>query len=280
MIEPRRSTQSTSAATTGDQDPAQPDEFLSGRRFRRSTALKALGAALAGGALSGSILTPLAAAKSHRKKRRKKRRPKRVPLTAPTIWTQTFTNRDEIRFGRVGPADPYLSRISVSGLPNARILDVDVLLHDLRHDRPSDVAIMLVSPGGKAAVLMHNAGGDRPSPGVVLVLDDQAAEPMPHEPDARFVSGTYKPTNIGDAFGVFPLPAPQTVNNSALSNFNGENPNGDWRLYAVDDSPQNDGLLVTGWSLVLVYELPGTPLKRPRPKPPRKRRPKHRKARR
>lgn len=280
MIELTPSTEVRPVNATADGKPAQQDESLTARQFRRSTALKALGAALVGGALAGNILPQLAAAKSHRKKRRPKRRPKRLPMSPPTIWTQTFTNRDEIHFGRVGPADTYPSRITVSGLANARILDVNVLLHDLRHDRPSDVAVMLASPGGKAAVVMHNAGGDRPSSGVVLVLDDQAAVPMPHETDARFMSGTYRPTSIGSAFGVFPPPALQTVNNSALSIFNGENPNGEWRLYTADDSPQNDGLLVTGWSLVLVYELPGTPLKRPRPKPPRKRRPKHRKARR
>jgi hypothetical protein len=47
---------------------------------------------------------------------------------------------------------------------------------------------------------------------------------------------------------LFPDPAPTPADTSALSVFNGTNPNGNWRLYVVDDTGGDTGVIAT-WRL-------------------------------
>lgn len=166
--------------------------------------------------------------------------------------------------GSVGSSTP--SQVSVSGEPSVSKLTVRVF--GLTHNQPDDIDLLLVGPQGQSVILMSDAGGDpgqlRPADGptpnspvanVDLSFDDLGA-PLPDE--STIASGTYRPTNHGPsaALGcsgepstdVFPL-APAGPYGSALSVFDGTDPNGTWTLYAVDDCNGYPGSFGGGWSL-------------------------------
>jgi MYXO-CTERM domain-containing protein len=71
------------------------------------------------------------------------------------------------------------------------------------------------------------------------------------------VPGTFKPTNFPNA-DAFPAPAPAPSGGSALSVFNGTNPNGTWSLYVIDDAPSDGGSIGGGWSLNITVLSPPT----------------------
>ena len=90
---------------------------------------------------------------------------------------------------------------------------------------------------------------------VNLTFDDQAAKALPNEDPAA--SGSYKPTNYGPSTpdacpneGGDAWPgAPPGPYGSALSVFDGTDPNGTWSLYVVDDCGGDAGKINGGWSL-------------------------------
>lgn len=145
-------------------------------------------------------------------------------------------------------SSPYGTPINVSGLSGA-ISDLNVTINGFSHAQPDDVDILLVSPNGKALVVMSDQGFSAVS-NLNLTFDDAAAATVP----SPIVSGTYKPSD-GNSEGIadtFPPPAPlrpHLNNNSPLSNFNGFSPNGEWRLLVVDDNPADAGSIAGGWSL-------------------------------
>src|SRR4029079_2669988 len=104
--------------------------------------------------------------------------------------------------------------------------------------------ILLVGPGGQNAIVLSDAGGSSAASGVSLTLTDSAATSVPDA--GPLVSGSFKPTNIG-AGDTFPAPAPAPSGGSALSVFDGTNPNGSWRLYVVDDLNGDTGNIAGGW---------------------------------
>ena len=63
-----------------------------------------------------------------------------------------------ITIPEIGPADPYPSTCSISGL-SGTITDVNLVLDGLSHYTPDDIDILLVGPQGQDAVVMSDAGG-------------------------------------------------------------------------------------------------------------------------
>ena len=182
--------------------------------------------------------------------------------TDPTGSWQLFVYDDQFDyFGKItdwtldvttsGPL-PYPSTITVSGAPTT-ILDVDVTLSNLRHPDLAQVDMLLVGPSGEQATVLSDAVGPAEElyPDLTLTLDDSAAAFVmaPSSP-----GGTYRPTNLGTP-DPFPAPAPAATGTSALSAFNGTNPNGQWKLYVVDDSEGYRGVL-GGWSLRITTNDP------------------------
>jgi hypothetical protein len=125
-----------------------------------------------------------------------------------------------------------------------------VTLDRISHTYPDDLDILLVAPGGQKVLLMSDAGGGTGINNVTLTFDDAAASNLPDS--SAIVSGTYKPTDFttGDAF---PSPAPAGPYGTALSVFNGLNPNGTWSLYVMDDAAGDSGSIAGGWSLKFAY---------------------------
>jgi subtilisin-like proprotein convertase family protein len=176
--------------------------------------------------------------------------------------TKTFSSIDPIDIPSVqaeldnGPADPYPSTISVGGFKKAKLVDVDLTLRGFSHEFPNDVDIMLVAPGGRSAVVMSDVGGSIPVGDLTLELDDQASATLPDEQELE--NGPFRPTNeFNNSEDTFPAPAPVAGDNVALSTFNGINPNGEWRLFIVDDGAGDAGNLSDGWSLTITAKSKG-----------------------
>ena len=182
--------------------------------------------------------------------------------TDPTGSWQLFVYDDQFDyFGKItdwtldvttsGPL-PYPSTITVSGAPTTT-LDVDVTLSNLRHADLAQVDVLLVGPTGAQATVLSDAVGpaDELYPDLTLKLDDSAPTfvSAPSSP-----GGTYRPTNLGTP-DPFPAPAPTATGTTALSAFNGTNPNGQWKLYVVDDTEGYRGVL-GGWSLRITTNDP------------------------
>ena len=83
----------------------------------------------------------------------------------------------------IGPADPYPSTCSISGL-SGTITDVNLVLSGLSHFTPDDIDILLVGPQGQDAMVMSDAGGGTAVNEIDLTLDDQAAAPLPDDTPA------------------------------------------------------------------------------------------------
>ena len=147
----------------------------------------------------------------------------------------------------VGPAAPYPDTTAVSGL-SGTVTDVNLILTGVSHTYPDDMDILLVGPGSQNAIVTSDVGGGLPIAGVNLTLDDEAASSLPVGP---ITSGSYKPTNNG-AGDTFDPPAPTPSGGSALSVFDGTNPNGTWSLF-VDDNSGSDVGRIDDWSLQITH---------------------------
>jgi subtilisin-like proprotein convertase family protein len=195
-------------------------------------------------------------------------------LAASAASAATFSNNEGItindgsqfcsNFGAataVGTADPYPSVIAVSGLGSS-VTDVNVTVSGLTHSYPDDIGLLLVSPAGQSAILMTDSGGDfdHPASGIDLTFDDAASGPAPD--NTKLKSRTYLPsrgtttaTPPADCTAPASFPKDATGTNppagpygTSLSVFNGTDPNGDWKLYVIDDSAVHTGS-ITSWSL-------------------------------
>jgi subtilisin-like proprotein convertase family protein len=192
-----------------------------------------------------------------------------------TIHTPRFPRQD----GSVAPfaASPYPSTINVSGFAANEVIDkITVTLHDLSHETPDDIDVLLVGPTGQNIILLSDAGGGFVHPGftVTVTLDDDAQELVPD--DDAIVSGIFKPSNhevddedLADVFpepldeNDFPTgPAPEPSLATTLYVFSGTHPNGEWLLYVVDDDVFDAGSIAKGWSLTIRTGTPSTPFLR------------------
>ena len=169
--------------------------------------------------------------------------------------TGTFSNKTGIY-----PKDPgaqslagidknnYPSRISVAGLAGS-ITDVEVDLRLINADYPGDLDVLLVSPGGRAVVLMSDTGGTAKLAGAGFSFSDDAAGALPDTGTAS--PGTYLPTDGSDGGpDVFFDPAPSAPYGS-LTALDGSEPNGKWSLYVLDDHNGDSVAIGGGWRLRL-----------------------------
>jgi subtilisin-like proprotein convertase family protein len=173
----------------------------------------------------------------------------------PTVTTQGFANLSAILIpgaGTSGPASPYPSTISVTGL-TGRIAKVTVTLNNMNHTFTDDVDVLLVSPSGAKLLLMSDTGGGSDWVGHTYTFDQAAASLLPD--GTLGASGTYRPSNYG-AGDTFTAPAPVGPYADTLATFNGSNPNGTWSLYVVDDVGGDVGNFNSGWELSITTSPP------------------------
>lgn len=169
-----------------------------------------------------------------------------------TVPSTTVCNSSLITIPTLGNATPYPSPITVAGVTGS-VAKVTVTLNGINHTWTNDIDILLVGPGGQRAIILSDVGADNTGMvNVTLTLDDDAAQSLPAT--TPVTSGTFKPTNYG-ASDPFPG-APGTTANSALSTFNGVNPNGQWNLYVRDDVTGDFGNISGGWCLNFYVAAP------------------------
>ena len=169
-----------------------------------------------------------------------------IPGNPPSQFTATS-----------GPASPYPSEITVRGFKKGSVItDVNLYLNHFSHNFPRDVDVLLVGPAGQNALVMSDVGSGSPVNDVTITLDDEAANPL--DPFNAPTGGPFKPTDSDspDQGDNFPSPAPTPSANTALSAFDGTNPNGTWKLYVVDDGEISTGQLAEGWSLGIQAKAP------------------------
>lgn len=146
----------------------------------------------------------------------------------------------------VYPSVQTVSDIARTGFFTEFFVSISVTIHDLAHEAPGDLDILLRGPGGQTAVLMSDAGGTTSVSGVDLTFSEAGMRRLPFA--AAIGSGTYQPTNYSGS-DAFPAPAPSGVNDASLSVFDHADPNGEWQLYIVDDTSGNGGSIASGWTL-------------------------------
>lgn len=160
------------------------------------------------------------------------------------VKTKTFSKPSSILIPSGGTAAPYPSTINVSGFKKGKITDVNVKIRGYIHTFPDDVDVLLKGPKGQNAIIMSDAGGSNAVNGVNFTVDDEA--PIFFPDSGAINQPSYKPSNyeVGDAF-----PTQTPSGNVPLSVFDGKNPNGQWKLYVVDDLGGFSGQFAGGWAL-------------------------------
>lgn len=164
-----------------------------------------------------------------------------------------------------GPASPYPSNITVSGMSGV-VSNVNITLNNVQHTWGRDIDVLLVSPDGRKFIPMSDVGqGNGLDNPVTITLSDAGAA-LITSGTGQIASGTYKPTNHNDALALdsFDAPAPAAPYNSPLNTgsatfasvFNGINPNGVWSLYVMDDASSNSGIINGGWCLEITTGAP------------------------
>ncbi len=159
---------------------------------------------------------------------------------SPTSGTVT------VGAGAQEQASPYPSEVRVEG-GDGPIVDVNVTLA-LTHTFPDDLDILLVSPEGDASILMSDVCDEGDLGNAVFFLDQDAGSDLPNS--ANCAGGTFRPTD-GTGFGGtdnWPAPGPGAIGTADLDNFVGGDPNGQWRLFMVDDAAGQAGS-IQSWSL-------------------------------
>ena len=126
-------------------------------------------------------------------------------------------------------------------------------LHGITHECPSDLDVLLVSPEGQAVMLMSDNAICNSVDDVDITFDDEAFVLLPSEGSAPLVSGSYHPTIPIQPDDIFLAPAPSasTLFGRSLTSFDGQDPNGTWQLFVMNDAEQNIGAIAGGWSLAL-----------------------------
>lgn len=167
--------------------------------------------------------------------------------------TPLFANTAQIMIPDGTIANRYPSTISVANVAGD-ITRVIVTLAGLTHKFPDDLDILLVGPSGQKAVLMSDAGGGNSLADARIVLDPGASDDIPD--NNPIGSGTFRPADYEVSDAEFPAPAPAGLTRPAATAFAGANPNGDWKLYMVDDHAADAGTMSGGWLLNILTTAP------------------------
>jgi hypothetical protein len=156
----------------------------------------------------------------------------------------------------VGTAAPYPSERTVGAFPSgSHIRDINLTLKNYSdNDGPDDVDVMLAHSGRNRTV-MSDVGGGQFVDNISLVLNDEATRVLPDTNTVTLVGGGWRPHNY-ERDDFFPSPAPTQDTHSALSGFDGQNPNNTWKLFVRDDFSFDCGKFGGGWSITIKAAVP------------------------
>lgn len=164
-------------------------------------------------------------------------------------FNQTITINDN------GPASPYGSTVNVSGMDGA-IIDVNLILIGVDHQRPEDISVML-QHAGRTTVVMRDAGGETALRNTNITLDNAAVDPLPNE-DPILGNRAYQPQDYDPSvpptpFGGGAPGVTDTDPREYLDHFNGVTANGAWTVWIRDDEAPIAGSL-DGWQLEITTD--------------------------
>ena len=154
------------------------------------------------------------------------------------------------RIGTQGQASVYPATLNVVALGGqAQTSELHVMLHNVTHPCPEDLAVLLVHNDTDKFLLMSNAGGCRPLLGTTIHFDPFASaladsEPSspPHGDFLEIEASNYGPVPS------FPAPVPPGPVTSGMPPGT-TNVNGKWDLYVIDTAAGNRGVIL-GWALI------------------------------
>lgn len=160
------------------------------------------------------------------------------------------------------PTTNYPSVINVSGLTG--VVTKVTVTFAITSTFPDDLDILLVGPTGAMSLVMSDAGGSGDHNNITYTFDQTAAAPMPNDPTAVVPSGTFQPSNYAGALTAtepsgqdnFPTAGGLMSYPTNFAIFNGTNPNGEWKLYVVDDQVIDTNSLPSGWSIDIQSAIP------------------------
>jgi subtilisin-like proprotein convertase family protein len=159
------------------------------------------------------------------------------------------------------PPANYPSVITVSGLSG--VVTKVTVTFAITSTFPDDLDVLLVGPTGALSLVMSDAAGSGDHTNITYTFDQLAAATLPNDPTTVVPAGTYQPSN----FLGLAAPEPGGQDNfptgggllsypTNFAIFNGTNPNGDWKLYVVDDQVIDNVSLPSGWSIDITSAIP------------------------
>ncbi|WP_217426514.1 putative Ig domain-containing protein [Candidatus Methylobacter favarea] len=166
--------------------------------------------------------------------------------------TQTFSAPGAITINDNAPAAPYPAIVNVSGM-SGTISKMVVTLKGLTHTYPADLDVLLVGPGGQKVMLMSDAGAGADISNATITFDAAAAVAVPQS--TVITTGSYRPTDYAlGSTDSFPAPGPAAPYPADLAVVNGTSPNGDWKLFVLDDAGADAGQLANGFTLTITAQ--------------------------
>ena len=159
--------------------------------------------------------------------------------------------------GTKGPASNYPGTVSVSGL-GGTVTKVTLTVIELTGS--SDLDMALVGPNGAAVMLMSDACSSAASK-EIWTFDDAASVFVSSGSCPFGQRSSVRPTNYGDPedddLSVNGGPAGPFTNSLAV--FNGIPPDGDWKLFMLDDTEGSVGFQMPAFALQLEVTPPPLP---------------------
>ncbi len=167
----------------------------------------------------------------------------------------TYSNNTPIVIVDNATASIYSSNITVSGYTGT-LSSVAVVVRNFSHSAPTDVAICLEAPSGQKMLIQDQCWG-APATDITYMLSDLGSSQigiwdLPS-------NGTFKPTansglvnfnSPGPGLG-YNNPGPGGAGSSTFaSTFSNATPNGTWKLWIVDVSGGDAGVINGGWQLL------------------------------
>ena len=174
-----------------------------------------------------------------------------------TSTTRTYQNPAAITFtGHAGTypghADTYPSSIQVAGQVGP-ITDIDLSIVGIDMDELQSLNLLLVSPSGETEFAMSGNCNNRNVTGRSFTFDQQGANEMPaaydgSNPGAPCPLASYRPSD-GDPRDYPFDDVPGRPHTHNFNNFNNENANGRWTLYAASPYGDPADQIGGGWSI-------------------------------
>lgn len=195
-----------------------------------------------------------------------------VPAAASATEVKTFHDGTELfpagnAQSTVGPANRYPATIAVAGL-TGKVLQVSATVSIAQSAKPEDIDLALVGPNGGEVMLLSDACGH--AQGLIAdewTFTDAAPTFVSFVACNSNQSHAFLPTNYRNETGpeeddlsVDGGPTGPFVN--TMATLAGGSPDGEWKLYALDDQAEAVGFVIRGWTLALEIE-PAPPLVAP-----------------